>query len=656
MMDVKFDILYRYPYPLAMTYHNADNAREVLGAHDQRIKLFEVILKYLASIVIAQYVHDGAEDEQVNNTLRGLARPSLGQWNGFLRQILSYYDRLGKADRLFIPEMYPTYFEKSKDRPVLAEAYNAMRNFLEERTDSSTTSLSIRQFFDIMITYRNKTVGHGSLTRYHCEQINDVLLNGLVELLTALPFLKDHRLVYIEDVRVRRGSYTHEMISFMGSTPPSRMKSAYIAENPDEYRVEEQLYLCGRDNDIPMLSLHPLMIAWQGDVLFLNESEREKDIEYLSYQTGQIKKPDRLVEDFKEILGAIFSEEQIVPPVSVAQSPFEQGVAAMEAESWAQAVALLSQVPEDAEEYATAQARLVEAQQQRDLENKYRSLRQLMDEGQWEQALDLIKDIRAVDADYHDVRALTTAVRTQQARERSLETLYGQVQEALAAKKWERALDLLRRLRELNADYRDVAVLLNHHEHLASLHDQAVQAMAQRKWAVAITVLNQVKALEPDYKNVDELLAKTQAGLDAEADLAELYDRAKEAMALDNWSESLELLEQLEKQDAEFRDVQQLLGTVRSRLTIPCWRCGSPVSPERKFCGKCGAPREKPAQLIWTCWQCGAQVPSRRKFCGKCGAPREKPQTVTCPQCGRENSADRKFCTVCGTELGPVVA
>jgi len=655
-MDVKFDILYRYPYPVAMTYHNADNAREVQGAHDQRIKLFEVILKYLASIAIAQYVRDGADDERVNRALRGLARPSLGQWNGFLRQILSYYDRLGKVDQLFIPDMYPAYFKKRKDRPALAAAYNAIRNFLEERTDSSTTSLSIRQFFDIMITYRNKTVGHGSLTRHHCEQINDVLFSALEELLTALPFLKEHRLVYIEDVRVRRGKYAHEMISYMGSTPPSRMKAAYVAGSPDEYRTEEQLYLCGRDNDIPTLSLHPLMIAWQGDVLFLNESEREKDIEYLSYQTGQIKKPDRLVEDFKEILGVIFGgevEEELAHPVTVTKSPFEQGLAAMEAENWAQAIVLLSQVPEDAAEYATAQVRLAEAQQQQELANKYRRVRQLMDEGQWQPALDLIKEIQAVDVNYRDVRALVTAVRTRQARERSLEVLYGQVQEALAAKKWERALDLLRRLHELNADYRDVGVLLAHHEHLSTLHDRAVEAMAQHKWAVAMTILNQIKALEPEYKNVDELIVRTQTGLDVEAELAEIYDRAKAAMALENWSEALDLLQKLEKQQPGFRDVRQLLTTVEKKLTIPCWRCGNPVPPGRKFCGKCGAPREKPAQLTWTCWRCGAQVAASRKFCGKCGAPRRKPQTVTCPQCGRENPAHRKFCAVCGTPLGP---
>ena len=33
-MDVKSDILYRYPFPIAVTYLNADNAREAVGAHD----------------------------------------------------------------------------------------------------------------------------------------------------------------------------------------------------------------------------------------------------------------------------------------------------------------------------------------------------------------------------------------------------------------------------------------------------------------------------------------------------------------------------------------------------------------------------------------------------------------------------------------------
>jgi tetratricopeptide (TPR) repeat protein len=315
-------------------------------------------------------------------------------------------------------------------------------------------------------------------------------------------------------------------------------------------------------------------------------------------------------------------------------------------------VALLSQVAEDAEEYATAQARLGEAQQQQDLANKYHRVRQLMDEGQWQPALALIGEIRTVDASYRDVRALARAVRTQQARERSLEVLYGQVQEALAAAQWERALDLLRRLHELNADYQDVGVLLAHHEHLSTLHDRAVEAMGQHKWAVATTLLNQIKALEPEYKNVDELIARVQVGLDAEAELAELYDRAKAAMALENWSEALDLLQQLDKQRAGFRDVRQLLATVQGRTTIPCWRCGHPVPPGRKFCGKCGAPRKKPTRLTWTCWRCGAQVAASRKFCGKCGAPREKPRTVICPKCGRENSADRKFCVGCGTSLG----
>ena len=97
-MDTKSEILYRYPFPIAVTYLNADNAREAVGAHDQRLKLFEVTLKYLSSIAIAQYLHDRLEDPRVKRALRGLARPSLGQWNGFLREVLGAYRRAGRLD------------------------------------------------------------------------------------------------------------------------------------------------------------------------------------------------------------------------------------------------------------------------------------------------------------------------------------------------------------------------------------------------------------------------------------------------------------------------------------------------------------------------------------------------------------------------------
>jgi hypothetical protein len=619
-MDAKTDILYRYPYPIALTYHNADNAREVMAAHDQRLKLFEVTLKYLASIAIAQYVRQAGDDEKVNQTLRGLSRPSLGQWNGFLREILTYYDRTGQRDALFIPHMYEAYFQKSRERPALFHAYNTLRNFLRDRADSHVTSLSLRQFFDLLINYRNRTVGHGVLTRVQCEPLIDPLFEGLEEMLGQLTFLRDHRLVYIEEVRLRRGKYAHEMMSFMGSTPPSRMKSAYVAQDPSDYRTEEQLYLCRHDRDVPDLSLHPLMIAWEGDVLFLNESARERDIEYLSYQTGQVKRPDRLIEDFHQIFSGILAALEIAPsPPPPPATPYERGLLAIEEESWSEAIEWLSKVPSDDPNYDAAQGRLAEAQQQGGWAGQYQRALQALDAQRWDEALAGFQALQAAAGlDYRDVRDRIAGIRAAQAKAQTLDKLYAQVEEAQAAGQWDRILDLLGRIEELSPGYRGVKALLEKHRRLEDLYRQAMTALATRKWAVALTALHQLEALEPKYKDLATLLDRVQEGLDAEAGLAQRYSRAQSAIALEDWAGAAALLEEIVARDEAYRDAAELLRQAREKLTLPCWKCGSPMPPDRKFCGRCGSPREKPA--IVACPSCGRENPTNKKFCGKCGA------------------------------------
>lgn len=619
-MDTKTDILYRYPYPIALTYHNADNAREVMIAHDQRLRLFEVTLKYLASIAIAQYVRQAGDDEKVNRVLRGLSRPSLGQWNGFLREVLAYYDRTGQRDALFISEMYEAYFQKSRERPALCRAYNALRNFLRGRNDSHTTSLSLRQFFDLVINYRNKTVGHGALTRAQCEPLIDPLFEGLEEMLGQLAFLREHRLVYIEDVRLRRGKYAHEMISFMGSTPPTRMKNAYVAQDPAAYKTEEQLYLCRRDKDVPHFSLHPLVIAWQGDVLFLNESALERDIEYLSYQTGQVKRPDRLVEDFHEVFSGILAAAEAAPqPSPPPATPYGRGLLAIEEEHWSEAIEWLSKVPSDDPNYDAAKSRLAEAQQQGEWAGQYQRALQALDAERWDEALAGFQTLKAAAGPgYRDVSNRVAVIREAQAKAQTMEKLYAQMEEAQAARQWDRILDLLGRIQELNPGYRGVDTLLEKYRHLEDLYRQAMTALVGHKWAAALTMLHQLQALEPDYRDLITLLDRAQEGLDAEAALAQRYSRAQAAITLEDWAGAVTLLEEIVVQDDAYRDTAELLRQARKKLTVPCWNCGSPLPPGRKFCGKCGSPRQKPAAVV--CPNCGRENPVGKKFCGKCGA------------------------------------
>ncbi len=656
-MDIKTEILYRYPFPIAVTYLNADNVREPVGAHDQRLRLFEVTLKFLSSIAIAQYVHDRLDDQRVRRVLRGLVRPSLGQWNAFLREVLNAYRRAKRLDDMLIPELYDAYNKKRSDRPAMARAYNEIVNFLQGRTDSSVRSVSLRQFCDAMISYRNKTVGHGAITRYHCERFNEPLFAALEEMLEHLSFLKEHRLVYIEEVRVRRGHYTHEMMSFMGSTPPSRMREAYVTDDQSEYRVEEQLYLCAREENVPMLSLHPLVIAWQGDILFLNESERERGIEYLSYQSGQIKKPDRLLEDFKEILGFLLAGEKEEPSferlrqqamavVSPILTPYEQGCEAFEEGNWEAAIRAFSAVTAQDPDYADAQSKLAEARRQQDLLERYREGQLLVEQGNWARAQEVLEALERDAPGYRDVETLLEKVRVERAQEEALARFYKEAEEAVATRRWERAYDLLKHLHDLQPDFRDVRTLFARHQRLHDLYERAVQALTGHHWAEAQAALRQIRALEPEYKNVASLLARAEHELEAEVQLADWYSQVKAHIALEEWSKALELLDQIADLDKDYRDVSRLIKEVQSKILVPCPRCGAWVPSGYKFCTKCGAPIQ-----TWICWRCRSPVPQNRKFCGKCGAPRERPQTVICPYCGYENLPGRKFCGRCGRPL-----
>lgn len=657
-MDLKSEILYRYPFPISVTYLNADNAREAVAAHDQRLRLFEVTLKFLSSIAIAQYLHDRLEDSRVRQALRGLARPSLGQWNGFMREILNAYRRADRVEEMFISELYDAYNARRTDRPAMAAAHNAIVNYVQGRTDSAVKSVSVRQLCDAMVNYRNKTVGHGAITRYHCEQMNDPLFEALEEMLGQLSFLREHRLVYVEDVRVRRGSYAHEMMSYMGSTPPARMKEAYVADRPEEYRVEEQLYLCARGENVPVLSLHPLVIAWQGDVLFLNESERERGIEYLSYQSGQIKKPDRLLEDFREILGFVLGDEapraslerireQVTPLSAEPLDPYEEGQQALKEQAWAVAVAAFARVGRDHGRYADAQAGLAEAERQQAWLDRYREGQRLIGDSRWSEAQQVLGELISDAGEYRDVQALLGAIRAAQAREESLQELYGRATDALEAGQWERAYELLNRVHELRPDFGEVGVLLTQQRRLHDLYDQAIEAVGERRWAEAQATLRQLEALEPSYKDLASLLQRAERGLENAAQLSSWYDKAKSHIALEAWDEALQLLDQIHDRDATYRDVVDMIAQVQSMIRIPCPRCGVMTPAGYKFCGRCGSPIQS-----WICWRCESPVPVGRQFCGKCGAPRDRPALTTCSRCGHENPQGRTFCGGCGQVLG----
>ena len=95
-------ILDLYPLPLARGYRRFRNAGEVRERHDASYYLFEIYLKYPASIAIASYLGTGRRDHRVNAALKGLAKPSIGEWVQFLRACLAFLRERSETDPRFM--------------------------------------------------------------------------------------------------------------------------------------------------------------------------------------------------------------------------------------------------------------------------------------------------------------------------------------------------------------------------------------------------------------------------------------------------------------------------------------------------------------------------------------------------------------------------
>src|SRR5919199_1680076 len=131
-----------YPYPLAATYwrafYAAANADE---SHEFLLDLYEITLKYCAAIAVSQYIADGVNDAKINQDLQHLQRPSLGHWQGWLRDILMLYQRTKR--HVVVPEL-ATFYMRS-DAAGLLQAQQTLQRRVEDR--STISKVTPRQFF-----------------------------------------------------------------------------------------------------------------------------------------------------------------------------------------------------------------------------------------------------------------------------------------------------------------------------------------------------------------------------------------------------------------------------------------------------------------------------------------------------------------------------
>ena len=148
------------PLPIARCYRRFRNAGGDRERHDAAYYLFEIYLKYVASAAIAHYVAGEGRDHRVNATLKGLARPSLGEWLRFLRECLRFLAEREDAHPAVRAMAGLLDSRESRWREVLG-LYNHLRSARTE-TPSARDKVSLGMLLDEVIGYRNRVIGHGA--------------------------------------------------------------------------------------------------------------------------------------------------------------------------------------------------------------------------------------------------------------------------------------------------------------------------------------------------------------------------------------------------------------------------------------------------------------------------------------------------------------
>jgi hypothetical protein len=327
------DVVRRYPYPLAATYSRAYfQAADLSDMHEYLMDLFEATLKYCAAIVMAQYFQDKRRDPRISRDLLELQRPSLGHWQGWLRDILALYRRENR--NLLVPELATFY--RQKHTGAILEAAQGLQRVIVAMGDQtpavSSGGVTSQQFFELLGEYRNR-LAHGARPNPRDREHVAALLGPAIrQLYKAMDFLAEYRLVHIREVTLefdaqQQQRYRCVITRLTGELP----RIATVRNLIDEAFPSKLVYLLDPKAEFrPLLALHPIVVLGycescnREQTFMLNMSDADH-LDYVAYQCTHHFSPTEYSDYMRELLDGLqraATGAAAAPPVNAAaQAP-----------------------------------------------------------------------------------------------------------------------------------------------------------------------------------------------------------------------------------------------------------------------------------------------------------------------------------------------
>ena len=311
------ELLPTLPLPLAQLLRRALNGKSPAERHNCAFYLAEASLKLASAARIGLYLERGLQHgSAIAKALEGLMLPSMGQWCGLLRMVNGALGELSDAALLPLARCAAALDRK---RPQWGAVKALAERSVELGIVGAETAKRARGrgalgFFELVTSYRNEVMGHGSQrSSDFYQELAQLLLAATGEVLALDELFDGMRLARAQlqlESRAEHAELSWLELTGLGGLPLDADASEAVAG---------QLYFIDSTAQVP---LHPLLVAREdalgrAQVGFLNRTVRRtrkskqgavsviRRVDYLDYLSGET-----LDIDAKEAMAALLSRLQ----------------------------------------------------------------------------------------------------------------------------------------------------------------------------------------------------------------------------------------------------------------------------------------------------------------------------------------------------------
>lgn len=278
-MNIADKIKLKYPLSIAKSYEIAGlQSNPVL--HVQRlIDLFEETVRYLALLGLASYIHYDLKDALVEKQRQGLNKPSFGHWLNLLQSLVK---TLNEVD----PGFLTTPFNHGHKNDAIAEATALLCSFTGVPVPKN---IKLTHFLDAVVEFRNKKIGHGTLSKGEAKKIEAPLEAALTAWLDHITCLHERHLIYVSRVEYDAPRYILHCTNLNAGSSLSPLQLDGNAQIKGQ-----QVYWHHNETDV-FIPLHPLF-NYDDDLyrLFIYQelNSKRKPLLRCTHATGQ---PDHII-------------------------------------------------------------------------------------------------------------------------------------------------------------------------------------------------------------------------------------------------------------------------------------------------------------------------------------------------------------------------